>query len=43
MQHTQVRVAEPVLDGNEAQYVLECIQDTWISSRGTLQRIEAFV
>ncbi len=34
MQHTQVRVAEPVLDGNEAQYVLECIQDTWISSRG---------
>lgn len=34
MQPTQIRVAEPVLNGNEAKYVLECIQDTWISSRG---------
>ena len=30
-----VRVAEPVLDGNEAAYVLDCLQSTWISSRGS--------
>jgi perosamine synthetase len=30
-----IRVAEPVLDGNEALYVMDCIQSTWISSRGT--------
>lgn len=30
----QIRVAEPVLDGNEANYVLDCIHETWISSRG---------
>ena len=30
-----IRVAEPVLDGNEALYVMDCLQSTWISSRGS--------
>ena len=41
MTQMDIRVAEPVLDGNEAQYVLDCIQDTWISSRGKyIDRLE---
>ncbi len=44
MKQPQIRVAEPVLDGCEAQYVLECIQDTWISSRGKyVDRFEAML
>ncbi len=34
MTQLNIRVAEPVLDGNEADYVMNCIQETWISSRG---------
>ncbi len=34
MTQPQIRVAEPVLDGHEAEYVMDCIQETWISSRG---------
>lgn len=34
MTQLKIRVAEPVLDGNEADYVMDCIQETWISSRG---------
>jgi perosamine synthetase len=30
----KVRVAEPVLDGNEGKYVLNCLEENWISSRG---------
>ena len=30
----QIRVAEPCLDGNEEQYVLDCLRSSWISSRG---------
>jgi perosamine synthetase len=30
-----IRVAEPVLDGNEALYVMDCLQSTWISSKGS--------
>ncbi|MFN7890873.1 MAG: DegT/DnrJ/EryC1/StrS family aminotransferase [Pirellula sp.] len=29
-----VRVAEPVLDGNEKKYVLDCLEENWISSKG---------
>lgn len=39
-----IRVAEPVLDGREAEYVLDCIQETWISSRGKyIERFEAML
>jgi perosamine synthetase len=39
-----IRVAEPVLDGREAEYVLECLRDTWISSRGKfLDQFEAML
>ncbi|MEZ6136804.1 MAG: DegT/DnrJ/EryC1/StrS family aminotransferase [Pirellulaceae bacterium] len=34
MKQAQIRVAEPVLDGNESKYVAECIDETWISSSG---------
>jgi len=29
-----IRVAEPVLNGNERDYVIDCLDSTWISSRG---------
>jgi perosamine synthetase len=36
-----IRVAEPVLDGNETAYVMECLRTNWISSRGTfIERFE---
>lgn len=36
-----IRVAEPVLDGNETEYVMDCLRSTWISSRGTyIERFE---
>jgi len=31
-------LAEPLLDGNEANYVLECVQSRWISSQGRFVR-----
>jgi perosamine synthetase len=34
MWRAPIRVAEPVLDGNERAYVLDCLDSTWISSRG---------
>lgn len=34
MARTPIRVAEPLLDGNERTYVLDCLESTWISSRG---------
>ncbi|MEI8212231.1 MAG: DegT/DnrJ/EryC1/StrS family aminotransferase [Planctomycetota bacterium] len=41
MTQRNVRVAEPVLDGNETAYVLECLRTNWISSRGTfIERFE---
>jgi perosamine synthetase len=30
-----ISVADPILDGNEAKYVLDCIQSGWLSSYGT--------
>ena len=30
----RIAVAAPQLDGREAEYVLECVQSTWISSSG---------
>jgi perosamine synthetase len=33
-----VPVAEPLLDGNEATYVLECVRTGWISSQGSFVR-----
>ncbi len=30
----RISVANPVLDGREAQYVMECLQTSWISSNG---------
>jgi len=36
-----IRVAEPVLDGNETKYVINCLEETWISSRGAyIERFE---
>ena len=32
--HRRVPVAEPLLDANEEDYVLECIRSGWISSQG---------
>ncbi|XZE34355.1 DegT/DnrJ/EryC1/StrS family aminotransferase [Pirellulaceae bacterium SH501] len=34
MAERSIRVAVPVLDGNEAKYVMNCLEETWISSRG---------
>ena len=34
MRRPSIRVAEPVLNGNERAYVLDCLDSTWISSRG---------
>lgn len=34
MNRKKISVAQPVLDGNEAQYVMNCLQENWISSRG---------
>lgn len=34
MEKRSIRVAEPLLDGNEIPYVLNCLEETWISSRG---------
>ncbi len=37
-----LRVCEPVLDGNEARYLAECIEQNWISSSGPfVHRFEA--
>jgi perosamine synthetase len=37
----KIAIAEPVLDGREAEYVMDCIQETWISSQGKyIQRFE---
>ncbi len=36
----RISVASPVLDGREAQYVMECLQTNWISSNGRF--IKAF-
>jgi perosamine synthetase len=36
----RIRVAEPVLDGNEGKYVMNCLEENWISSRG--KYIDAF-
>lgn len=41
MLHKQIRVAEPVLNGNEAEYVMDCLNETWISSHGKyIDRLE---
>ncbi len=32
--HSRISVGEPVLDGRETEYVLECLQTNWISSHG---------
>lgn len=37
-----IPVAHPVLDGNEAKYVMECLESSWISSVGPfIDRFEA--
>ncbi|MBJ44902.1 MAG: aminotransferase DegT [Planctomycetaceae bacterium] len=42
MRRKTIRVAEPVLDGNERDYVLDCLDSTWISSRGKyIERFES--
>lgn len=42
--HRQIRVAEPVLDGNESLYVMDCLESTWISSRGAyIDRFEGLL
>ena len=42
MRRPPIRVAEPVLDGNERDYVLDCLDSTWISSRGKyIEQFEA--
>jgi len=32
--HRRYPVMEPLLDGNEADYVLECVRTAWVSSQG---------
>jgi len=32
--HRRFPVAEPLLDGNEAEYLLECVRTGWVSSQG---------
>jgi perosamine synthetase len=34
-----INVCEPVLDGNEKKYVLDCLQSNWISSNGSYNRL----
>jgi perosamine synthetase len=42
--HRQIRVAEPLLDGNESLYVMDCLESTWISSRGSyIDRFEGLL
>lgn len=36
--HRRFPVAEPLLDGNEAEYLLECVRTGWISSQGPFVR-----
>jgi perosamine synthetase len=36
--HRRFPVAEPLLDGNEAEYLLECVRTGWISSQGSFVR-----
>lgn len=44
MRQPSIRVAEPVLNGNERKYVLDCLDSTWISSRGKyIEKFEAQV
>ncbi len=39
-----IQVAQPVLDGNEMKYVADCIESTWVSSRGAyIERFEAMM
>jgi perosamine synthetase len=38
--HRRFPVAEPLLDGNEAEYLLECVRTGWISSQGSF--VQAF-
>ncbi|MCP4191239.1 MAG: DegT/DnrJ/EryC1/StrS family aminotransferase [Planctomycetaceae bacterium] len=39
-----IRVAEPVLDGNECRYVMDCLESSWISSRGKyIEQFEATI
>jgi perosamine synthetase len=33
--HRRIPLAEPLLDGNEAEYLLECVRSGWISSQGS--------
>ncbi|HUZ81135.1 MAG TPA: CBS domain-containing protein, partial [Gaiellaceae bacterium] len=33
--HRRFPVAEPLLDGNEAEYLLDCVRTGWISSQGS--------
>ncbi|WP_414146820.1 DegT/DnrJ/EryC1/StrS family aminotransferase, partial [Escherichia coli] len=42
MTETRIPVAAPALVGNEREYVLDCLDSTWISSSGQyLERFEA--
>ncbi len=44
MRRSAIRVAEPLLNGNERAYVLDCLDSTWISSRGKyIERFERSV
>ena len=39
-----IPVNEPLLDGNEAKYLVECVRSGWISSEGAfVRRLEAGV
>jgi perosamine synthetase len=42
MAHEFMPVAAPMLAGNEKQYVMDCLESTWISSRGPyIEKFEA--
>jgi perosamine synthetase len=34
MRNPQLQVSRPIFDGNEAQYLLECIESGWVSGNG---------
>lgn len=42
--HRSICVAQPVLDGNEAKYVMNCLEENWISSKGKyIERFESML
>ena len=44
LSHRSICVAQPVLDGNETKYVMNCLEENWISSKGKyIERFESML